>query len=259
MSELIQQEDHGPAIVGVLLRRAERRNALSVELLEALCATVERLAATQSCRVLILRGDGPVFSAGLDLCEAMEETLVERSAGAVDRALNLLRDSRLVTIAAVHGGAFAGGAGLMAACDLAIAAENARIGFPEVRRGLVPALICGVLRTKVRDGDLRDLFLTGEAVTAERARQLGLVQRVVPSESLMEESLQVARSIVAGGPEAIRATKQLLASEFAAPPEVLPRSLRDWHLRFRRSDEAREGLRAFLEKRAPNWDLARQP
>ena len=93
-------------------------------------------------------------------------------------------------IAAVQGGAFAGGAGLMAACDIVIAADDAKIGFPEVRRGLLPALICDVLMHKVREGDLRELFLAGEPIDATRAQQVGLVQRVVPAERLLDEALQ---------------------------------------------------------------------
>ncbi len=145
MPDLILVEPLERGIVSVTLNRPDRRNALSIDLLEQLCAEIEQLANDPAQRVVILRGAGPVFSAGLDLQEAADSSLVERSAAAVSRALNLLRTSPLIMIAAVQGGAFAGGAGLMAACDIVIAAADAKIGFPEARRGLLPALICDVL------------------------------------------------------------------------------------------------------------------
>ena len=136
--------------------------------------------AIRAQRVVILRGAGPVFSAGLDLREAADSSLVERSAAAVSRALNLLRTSPLVMIAAVQGGAFAGGAGLMAACDIVIAAADAKIGFPEARRGLLPALICDVLIAQGprrrspravprRRADRRDSRATGRSRAARGA------------------------------------------------------------------------------------------
>ena len=169
--------------------------------------------------------------------------------------MHLLSASPLVTIAVVQGGAFAGGAGLMAACDIVVAAEDARIGFPEARRGLLPALIGDVLRTRVREGDLRDLLLTGTSIDAQRARQVGLVQHIVPSSRLLDEALRITREVLAGGPETIRATKRLLSALYGRSDETAGQSMSDWHLEARRSEEAREGLRAFLEKREPPWTV----
>ena len=99
------------------------------------------------------------------------------SAECVARSLALLRSTPLITIAAAHGGAFAGGAGLMAACDIAIGTSDLKIGFPEARRGLLPALVCAVMSPKIREGDLRDLFLVGEPIDAVRAQQIGLLRK----------------------------------------------------------------------------------
>jgi methylglutaconyl-CoA hydratase len=253
MSDLILVETLERGIVSVTLNRPERRNALSIDLLEQLCGEIEKLARDPAHRVVILCGAGPVFSAGLDLLEAADSSLVERSAAAVSRALNLLRSTPLVTIASVQGGAFAGGAGLMAACDIVIAAADATIGFPEVRRGLLPALICDVLLHRVREGDLRELLLTGEAIDARRAQEVGLVQRVVPCDRLRDEALSVARSIAAGGPQTVRQTKALLNSMFQGGSDESGPDLIETHLAARHSDEAREGLAAFSEKREPNW------
>jgi methylglutaconyl-CoA hydratase len=253
MSDLIRVEQLEGGILSVMLDLADRRNALSIDLLDQLCVKIERLASDHSNRVIILRGAGPVFSAGLDLREAADVLLVERSAAAVSRALDLLRASPLIVIAAVQGGAFAGGAGLMAACDIVVAADDARIGFPEARRGLLPALICGVLLCKVREGDLRELFLTGEPISATRAREVGLVQRVVPAACLLDESLAIARSVLAGGPGTIRQTKALLNAMFQRAVDQPGGNLIELHLAARHSAEAREGLAAFAEKREPKW------
>ncbi len=253
MSGLVLVETLERGIVSVTLNRPDRRNALSIDLLEALCVEIERLSSDDTQRVVILRGAGPVFSAGLDLWEAADSSLVDRSAAAVSRALDLLRASPLIVIAAVQGGAFAGGAGLMAACDIAIVAADARIGFPEARRGLLPALICNVLLHRVREGDLRELFLAGEPIDATRAQQVGLAQRVVPAERLLDEALGVARSVAAGGPNTIRLTKALLNETFQQTGDSAGRNLVELHLAARHSDEAREGLAAYAEKREPCW------
>jgi methylglutaconyl-CoA hydratase len=251
MADLVLVESPREGVALVTLNRPERRNALSIGLLEALCAAVERLEQEAVHRVLLLRGAGPVFSAGLDLQEAADPALARHSAGCVERSLQTLRESPLVSVAVVHGGAYAGGAGLMAACDLAIAADDARFGFPEARRGLIPALIGLVLQHKVREGDLRELFLVGETVSALRAQQLGLVQRVVPAAELLDEALHVAESVLRGGPETIRLTKQLLNTLYHEPGE--PR-LHELHMQARQGPEAQEGLAAFLEKREPKWN-----
>lgn len=253
MSSLIRVEPLVPGASTVWLQRAERRNALSIALVEQLCATIMQLESHNGQRVVVLRGDGPVFSAGLDLHEALDDSLIEQSAAAVKRVLDLLRRTPLVAIAAVHGGAYAGGAGLMAACDIVVAADDAQIGFPEARRGLLPALIGDVLRTRVRDGDLRYVLLTGDMLTAVQAQQVGLVERVVPGDLLMDEVRRVAGQILAGGPETIRRTKQLVNGLYAPSAGAAQGDMSAVHLSARRSPEAREGLTAFVEKRAPWW------
>jgi methylglutaconyl-CoA hydratase len=240
-------------VVSIMLDRSHRRNALCIELMDQLIDAIESLGKDSAARVLILHGSGPVFSAGLDLEEATRSDLIERSAQCVQRLLSVLRESPAVSIAAVQGGAFAGGAGLMAACDIVLAADDARFGFPEAQRGLLPALIADVLKRKVRCGDLRELFLAGRSITAARAQQIGLVQRVTPSRALLEEAMATARAVLTGGPETIRQTKRLLNeiedSMFPANGPDLIQS----HLSARHSLEAREGLQAFLEKRNPSW------
>jgi methylglutaconyl-CoA hydratase len=244
-------EHPSDAVAIVTLNRPDRRNALSIELLEVLCQTFETLAGEPRRRAVILRGAGPVFCAGLDLVEAAEITLAERSAGLVARLLKTVLASPLVTVAAVQGGAYAGGGGLMAACDFVAAAEDARFAFPEVRRGLLPALISVVLRGRVRDSDLRELFLLAEPIDARRALEVGLVNRVVPSDRLLAEAQALAATTLLGAPEAIRRTKRLLRS-----PEQDARLFNEAiaaHEAARLSDEAQEGIAAFREHRPPSW------
>lgn len=141
----------------------------------------------------------------------------------------------------------------MAACDLAVAADDLKIGFPEVRRGLVPAMVSTVLSGKLRDGDVRELFLLGELISAPRAREMGLVQRVVPAKRVFAEAQQLARTILLGGPESVRQTKRLLNLHTDLNADDRVEEFIASHLQARRSDEAREGAAAFLEKRFPSW------
>jgi len=252
MTTLTVLETPRPAVAIITLNRPERRNALSIKLLASLLETITALEATKETRVVILRGSGPVFSAGLDLAEAADAALVESSAQHVAATLHAIRHSRLVFIAAVHGGAYAGGAGLAAACDMAVLAADAKVGFPEARRGLLPALVCDVLREKVSAGHLADLFLVGEPIDATRACTIGLAQRVVPPERLLDEAVAMAEGILAGGPTTIEHTKALLRRAFTAAASDSSSALAE-HLAARQSPEAIEGLRAFLEKRVPRW------
>lgn len=243
-----------PGMALLTLNRPERRNALSIALMRGLVGELESLAKA-AVRVAILRGAGPVFSAGLDLAEAADPALVEESARAVAAALAAVRHAPIVTIAAVHGGVYAGGAGLAASCDMAIGTSDLRIGFPEAQRGLLPSLVCDVLRKKVREGDLADLFLVGGTIDAVRGRDIGLLQRVVPPERLLDEALAMAAGILAGGPRTIVATKALLHAAYdGGPPDpaAAERVIAE-HVGARHGPEAAEGLRAFLEKRPPNW------
>ncbi|MEQ1828540.1 MAG: enoyl-CoA hydratase/isomerase family protein [Pirellula sp.] len=255
MSTLIKIETIRRGLSLLVLNRPERRNALCIELLLQTCDTVERIAGDRETRVLIITGAGPVFSAGLDLSEASNPALVQQSAQCVARVLQLMRSTPLVTVAAAHGGAYAGGAGLMAACDIAIGSDDLKIGFPEARRGLLPALITAVLSSKIREGDLRELFLVGNPIDAKRAQQIGLLQRVVPKDQLLSSAIEAAESILAGGPQTIVATKMLLNQAYVPAANVAVPHMLDAHLEARHSHEASEGLAAFLEKRPPNWTL----
>jgi len=251
---LVLAEAGGRATTVLTLNRPDKRNALCVELLEQLVAAVAAAQDDPGQRILILRGAGPAFCAGLDLTEAAGAARARRSGRLVADALLALSGSRLVTIAVVHGAAVAGGAGLMSACDMAVAAADARIGYPEPRRGLVAGLVMTFLRRQIRERDAREILLTGEIFSAARAREMGLVNRVAPTpEAALAEAMSLAGSVLQGGPLAVSRTKALLGGLWHRPARAdLERALKA-HLHARRSAEAAEGIAAFREKRPPAW------
>ena len=246
-------EKQTPQITRITLNRPERRNALTIELMTELTEAVEKAAADQSQRVLILRGAGAAFCTGLDLNEAAEMLKAHASAEMVAKTLVTLGQTRLITIAAVHGAAVAGGAGIMSACDFVIAAERTKIGYPEVRRGLVAGLVMTFLRRQLRERDLRELLLMSELIDAKRAQEIGLVNRVVPRDELETAAQEIATAILQGAPGAVTNSKRLMEELWSSSvADDVALALRH-HMEARESDEAKEGIAAFLEKRPPKW------
>ncbi len=254
-SPVLLTSTDGP-VTTVTLNRPEKRNALNVELLTQLCAAIVAAEADPSQRILVLRGAGTVFCSGLDLDEAAQPGRAATSADHVAKALLALAHTRLITIAAVHGAAIAGGAGLMSACDFAVATKDAKFGYPEVRRGLVPALIMTFLRRQLRERDARELLLLGKLFDATHAHAIGLVNRVVADEpALATEVKTLVSSLLQGGPEAVAGTKKLLNELWPVPVSADLDKAHAFHLDARNSAEAKEGVAAFREKRPPKWAL----
>ncbi len=246
-------EKQSPQITVVTLNRPERRNSLTIELLNELVASIKVASDQADERVLILRGAGAAFCTGLDLKEAADRKKAHMTAELVAKALTTLAETRLVTIAAVHGAAVAGGAGIMSACDFVVAAEKTKIGYPEVRRGLVAGLVMTFLRRQAGERNMRELVLGGELIDAERARGIGLVNRVVAPDQLMIEAQKFADSVLQGAPNAIVQTKRLIEELWSTSvKEDVDLALKH-HMRARESAEAREGIAAFNERRKPNW------
>jgi len=242
----------------LMLNRPDRRNALSRGLIAAIHEAVEQAAADSRVRSVILTGSGLAFCAGMDLEEL--RGLLDQSATddmVWDDALRLSslydRLYRLPkpTIAAVNGAAVAGGAGLVTVCDLAVAVPEARFGYPEVRRGLVAAMVMPHLLRHVGERAARWLLLTGELIDAAEAERVGLVNRVVAGESLMATAMAIARSLEEGGPEALTTTKALLGrcSRQAMTVEDLARASAEPRL----AEECRQGLQAFFGKSPAPW------
>jgi methylglutaconyl-CoA hydratase len=245
-------EKQMPQITIVTLNRPERRNALTIELLTELTAAIKAVSDDVHARILIFRGAGAAFCTGLDLKAATSQN-AQATAEMVAETLLTLSQTRLVTIAAVHGAAVAGGAGIMSACDFVVAAEGTKIGYPEVRRGLVAGLVMTFLRRQTGERNMRELLLGSELIDAERAKEIGLVNRVVSQENLMTEAQKFADSVLQGAPDALTQTKRLIEEIWWHPvKEDIDLALK-YHVQARESSEAREGIAAFNEKRPPDW------
>ena len=237
----------------VTLNRPERRNALTIELMQELVAAVDEAAANDTQRLLVLRGAGPAFCAGMDLNETADPSKAHESGGMVAKTLLALSQTRLITIAAVHGAAVAGGAGIMSACDLVVAAEGTKFGYPEARRGLVAANVMTFLRRQLRERDIRELLFTSELIDAARGCEIGLVNRVVPAAELDREVSKLAASVLQGAPGALTTAKRLLEQLWSTSVKEDIETAHAHHMQARESAEAKEGVAAFLEKRPPAW------
>src|SRR5216684_6324458 len=246
-------EKLSPQITMVTLNRPERRNALTIELLNELIAAIKVASSEPHERVLILRGSGPAFCTGLDLKQAADQRKAHATAELVAKTLITLSQTRLITIAAVHGAAVAGGAGIMSACDFVVAAERTKIGYPEVRRGLVAGLVMTFLRRQIGERNMRELLLGSELIDAQRAKEIGLVNRVVARDDVMSEAQKFAESVLQGAPGALAQTKRLIEELWSSSVKEDVDLALKYHMQARESEEAREGIAAFNEKRKPKW------
>jgi methylglutaconyl-CoA hydratase len=245
-------EKQTPQITVVTLNRPERRNALTIELLTELMAAIRLASDEPNERIIILRGAGAAFCTGMDLKAATPQN-AQAMAELVGKTLLTLSQTHLITIVAVHGAAVAGGAGIMSACDFVVAAEGTKIGYPEVRRGLVPGLVMTFLRRQVGERNMRELLLGSELIDAERASEIGLVNRVVAKGDLMSEAQKFAHSVLQGAPGALAQTKHFIEDLWwRSVNEDVDLALK-YHMQARESSEACEGIAAFNEKRPPNW------
>jgi methylglutaconyl-CoA hydratase len=257
IQELVLYEPRPPAAL-ITLNRPDKRNALSRALIQALTSAVQRAKDDSAVRSVILTGVGPAFCAGMDLAE-LEETLKQPAESAIwEDAQRLASLYDLIytlpkpTIAAVNGPAVAGGAGLVSVCDLALAVPTALFGYTEVRRGLVAAMVMPHLLRHVGERDARYLLLTGELIDAQEASRIGLINRVVPADQLLDQALTWAKSLADGGPNALALTKSLLQrfSRQAMPIEETARASAAPRL----SEECQQGLRAFFAKQPNPWN-----
>ncbi len=250
---LIELDTSETNTVILTLNRPEKRNALNMDLLKDLCNHISRIQEDTQARVIIIKGAGPVFCAGLDLKEAMDKTTVEQSSGLVARMLQMIHKTSLVTIAAVHGAALAGGAGLMSACDLVVVEESTKIAYPETRRGLVAGLVMSFLKRQVGERHMKELLLLADVISSQRAYEMGLVNRVVPDGEALNTAKDLARIVMKGAPSALSRTKVLIDElHSSALGDDLQRAL--YHHRVaRHCPDSLEGMKAFLEKREPSW------
>ncbi len=238
----------------ITLDSVETRNALTAPLVKELTQHLRHAAADPQVRVIVLTGTGPAFCAGADLKNRgeMGEPGARGRHPLVD-VLQLMRNGPKPVICAVNGAAFGGGVGLVAAGDIAIAAESARFSFSEVRLGLIPAMISVVVLPKLGEHTTLRLFLTGERFDARKALEYGLLHRVVADDELEAAVQEEIDAIVKGGPIAIVEAKQLVRTVAtlaeAEAYEYAQKKIGDLFA----SEEAAEGMAAFREKRSPRW------
>ena len=244
-------------VATVVLNRPEKRNAISYDLIEELHHALHEVHKSDA-RILILTGAGTAFCSGMDLEVLREVThLTEEEnladSGRMAHMFRALYDFPKVTIAAVNGPALAGGCGLATLCDITLASSTAKFGYTEVRIGFVPAIVSAFLIRQIGEKHARDLLLTGRIITANEAHRLGLVNEVVPPETLMARAREVADTLAANCPASLLATKRLLKTYSHAELDHQIAAAVDENARIRTTHDFREGVSSFLEKRKPDW------
>jgi methylglutaconyl-CoA hydratase len=259
-SDLVRIEATVEGAATVVLNRPQRRNAFGPDLISAMSDAFETLHGAEGVRVVFVRGEGGMFSAGADLAwmrEAADFTEGDNREDAMAMAVMFKRlwDMPALTVALVEGGAYGGGAGLIAACDYAIATKDAKFAFSEVRLGLIPAVISPYVVNAIGPRAARQLFATARVFDAAYAEKIGLVDEIVDDAAgLAAAHDRIAADILASAPQALIDAKRLVDD---VSFERIDHELMELTARriaaTRVGDEGQEGVRAFLERRKPGW------
>lgn len=251
------REERDGAVAVLTIDRPEARNALSTAVLEALADTLDRIDADPGVRCTVLAGSAKVFASGADLRDLQAGDAVTHLTGRRGAAWAAIRRTRTPKVAAVSGFCLGGGLELALICDVIVASETARLGLPETSLGLIPAA-GGTQRLPAAIGRAKalDVILTGRLLSAEEAERAGLISRVAGADDWLAEALSAARAIAERGPLAQRLAKETVDAAgdvpFAAGLELERRAFAI----ALSSDEGREGVAAFLDKRPPAWKRA---
>ena len=266
MAERIEKEtlyiDVDNGVATITLNRPEVRNALNRILLLELMDAVNFAESSDGIRAIVITGEGPVFCAGGDFNWFLK--LKDEPRDRIIPDLELLSlskytiyESRLPTIAKVRGAAIGGGCGIVVACDFAVASEETMFGASEVRIGLVPAPFVQLMVKKLGEGTARRLMLSGERIDAREAFDCGLISKISKSGELDTDTEKLVNAILAGGPEAVNRTKDLIrqTSRMETSANGIHQILSETLADSLTADEAREGMTAFLEKREPKWKI----
>ena len=247
-------------VAQLVLSRPEVNNAYDDDLIQSLLRAIEALEKMAGLRAVVISGQGRHFQAGADLkwintLRAASSAENIRASRATAEAVRRLNTTPVPTIALVQGACFGGGTGIVAACDVVIAAEDAIFSIAEVRWGLTAAIIIPQLNDAVGVRQVRRYALTGERFGAQEARRIGLVHAIVPAGELKAAGARIVDQILQNGPQAISQTKALaLESSWSELDEAAFERLVEMHAKKRLSTEAAEGLLSFAEKRAAKWN-----
>lgn len=244
-------------VATITFNRPEKRNALSVQLIDELMAALDEIEKS-SAQAVIVTGAGKAFCAGMDLDglkgligKTHEENIKDSERTA--RMFRRVYDFSLPTIAAVNGAAIAGGTAMATMCDFTLAVPNAKFGYTEVRIGFVPAIVSSILVWQVGHKIARDVLLSGRTFDADDAYRFGLVNEVVDPERLMQRAKELAVELTQNSPSSMRITKKLINGFIAAQlDQQIAAAIQD-NAGVRTTDDFREGITSFLEKRKPHW------
>ncbi|MDI2031746.1 enoyl-CoA hydratase family protein [Saccharopolyspora sp. TS4A08] len=252
MDELVHFEV-ADGVGTITLDSPHNRNALSAQLRRELKAHLDTAMDDDAVRVIVLTHTGKVFCAGMDLKESRSADSDQQGVNEFPALLEQIWTSPKPVVAKLAGPARAGGVGLVAACDIAVAAESATFAFTEVRIGVVPAVISVTVLPRLDARQAHELFLTGETFDGTRAAEIGLLNSAVPAEQLDAEVKRYTDMLALGGPNALAATKAMLTAQRPASmsedfAEMLQLSAKHFA-----GEEGQEGITAFAEKRKPNW------
>ena len=245
-------------IATITMQRPEVHNAFNTSLIQDLQSAFTQLSQDNNLHAIILTGAGKSFSAGADI-QMMQEAITSSADENVQDALRLADLLQTIdtfpcpVVARVHGAAMGGGVGLVAVCDMALAASHARFAFSEVKLGIAPAVISPYVLRKIGVSHARALFTTGERFSAQRAYEIGLVHTVVPAEQLDEAVERTIQELLSSAPQALRTCKRLAQQVGTMENTEALLYTAETIARLRTSAEGQEGLHAFLEKRQPNW------
>jgi len=246
-------------VATVTLNRPEKHNAINDGLLTTLTRELRTLGDDENVRVVLLTARGESFCAGADLkwmkrTAEFSEAENLRDASKLSDLLQILNSLSQPTIALIQGSAYAGGVGLICSCDIAIAARSACFAITEVRLGLIPSVISPFIVKAIGERNARRYILTGERISSDEARHIGLVHDVVPDEALAARGETFVKMLLKGGPKALTEAKALIKAVHGREIDsALFVDLTKRIARVRVSDEAQEGMGAFLEKRKPHW------
>jgi methylglutaconyl-CoA hydratase len=237
----------------ITLDSPHNRNALSAQLRHELSESLTKAREDDGVRVIVLTHTGPVFCAGMDLKEARGAGARDQGVNEFPKILEQLWTSPKPVVARLGGPARAGGVGMLAAADIAVAVREATFAFTEVRIGVIPAVISLTVLPRLNPRAAHELFLTGETFDAERAAAIGLINSAVSAEELDAEVARYVKALALGGPKALAATKELLTRPRPATPSDGFTAMNKLSAGFFASEEGQEGITAFTQKRKPNW------
>jgi len=246
------------AIATVTITREAVKNAFNAELIHELTQTFLKLEAQSEVRIIVLTGGGKVFSAGADLnymkqlgTFSFEEN--KKDAESLAILFRTISDSSKATLARVNGHAFGGGLGLIATCDASVAVKSAKFSFSEVKLGMIPATIGPFVYQKIGYSHAKHLFTRGKVFSTDEALRVGLIHEVSEDEKELDKKInEMISDFLNASPQAIREAKRLVDYLEAGHSDVFERTT-EWIAELRSSDEAQEGIQAFLEKRSPSW------